>query len=95
MEDLTIQTFKDSTRDRVVIDFWADWCRPCHMLHPALEKLEEAGVNVKRVNIDEEHELAQMFRIQSIPTLVLMENGQEQKRLTGVRPYPELLRELA
>ena len=63
-----------------VVDFWADWCGPCKMIAPAVEKLAadyEGKVLVGKVNVDEEPELARRFGVMSIPTLVYLKNGQE------------------
>lgn len=69
----------------VVLDFWATWCGPCRMLAPVLEEIEAEYPEVAfgRVNVDEEAELAQMFKIVSIPTLVFMKNGEIIKKSVG------------
>jgi thioredoxin 2 len=70
----------------VVVDFWAPWCGPCRVVSPALEHLAEelAGrLKVVNVNTDSEEALASRFGIRGIPTLVLMESGQERDRVTG------------
>lgn len=74
-----------------LVDFWADWCGPCRMLAPLVDQLagEYAGkVLVGKVNVDEEPELARRFGVMSIPTVVVLKNGQEVDRLVGVRPAP-------
>ena len=76
-----------------VADFWADWCGPCKMLAPTVEKLAadyEGKVLVGKVNVDEEPELARRFGVMSIPTLVYLKNGQEFDRKIGVQPEAEL-----
>lgn len=69
----------------VVLDFWATWCGPCRMLAPVLEEIESEYPEVAfgKVNVDEEAELAQMFKIVSIPTLVFMKNGEIIKKSVG------------
>ena len=70
-----------------VVDFWADWCGPCKMIAPAVEKLAadyEGKVLVGKVNVDEEPELARRFGVMSIPTVVFLKNGQEFDRKVGV-----------
>lgn len=72
----------------VLLDFWAPWCGPCRMVGPTVEQVadELAGtVKVGKVNVDEEPELAQMFHVMSIPTLVTLKNGKVVKSVIGVQ----------
>ncbi|MEA4941994.1 Thioredoxin [bioreactor metagenome] len=72
-----------------MVDFWADWCGPCKMVAPAVEKIAadyDGKALVAKVNIDEEPELAQRFGVMSIPTLVFLKDGQEIDRKVGVMP---------
>lgn len=73
---------------KVLIDFYADWCGPCQMLSPTVEEIasENEDLKVVRVNIDDEVELATQYGIISIPTLVVIKNGQEIDRAVGVVP---------
>lgn len=74
-----------------MVDFWADWCGPCRMLAPLVDQLAkdyDGKVLVGKVNVDEEPELARRFGVMSIPTVVVLKNGQEVERLVGVRPAP-------
>jgi len=71
----------------VVIDFYADWCGPCNALSPTVKKLAEefdGEVNIKKVNVDENKDLAREFGVRSIPTLIYFSNGKEVKRSSGV-----------
>ena len=73
----------------VLVDFWATWCGPCRMLAPVLEELaaEYAGrVTVGKVNVDEQPALAAQFGIQSIPTVMLFQDGKMVDMLVGFRP---------
>ena len=71
----------------VLVDFWADWCRPCKALGPILEEVESElapGVKIAKINIDEQEELAAQFRVMSIPTLLLFKNGQPVEKSVGL-----------
>ena len=73
----------------LVVDFWADWCGPCKMLGPVIEKLAElydGKAVVGKVNVDDEPELAQRFGVMSIPTVVFLKSGAEFDRKVGVMP---------
>jgi len=75
----------------VLIDFWADWCRPCHMLAPTIEKLaldHGASVTIGKLNIDESPEIAGAFGVRSIPTVLLFVGGKVVESLVGVQPAP-------
>ena len=77
----------------VMIDFWAVWCGPCRMVAPTIDKLAEdynGRAVVGKVNVDEERDLAEQFRVMSIPTLYVLKKGQVVERLVGARPYAEL-----
>ena len=77
----------------VLIDFWAAWCGPCRMLSPVIDEIadENEAIKVCKVNVDEERELAQKFGVMSIPTLVVMKNGEIRKKSLGVQPKDSVL----
>lgn len=77
----------------VLLDFWATWCAPCRMLTPILEEVaaERPDVKVCKVNIDEAPELAQRYRIVSIPTMLVIRDGQVEGKLVGYRPKDDIL----
>lgn len=77
----------------VLVDFYADWCSPCRMLAPILEELsdEYAGkIDIYKINIDEERELAEIFAIRSIPTLLFITPDGKLKRTQGAMGKPQL-----
>ena len=74
----------------VLVDFWAPWCMPCRMIAPYVEEISEEAEGkayVGKVNIDEEFALAQKYRVSSIPTLIVFENGAEARRSVGAMDH--------
>lgn len=77
----------------VLLDFWATWCGPCKMIAPVLEEIaqENEDIKVGKINVDEQPELAAAFRIQSIPTLVLIKNGKIVNQTVGFQSKDNIL----
>ena len=81
----------------VIVDFWAEWCGPCHAVSPILDKIaEERGGELRlvKVNIDEEPALAQKYGIVSIPTIVLFKSGEPAAAAIGAQPKSAIERSL-
>ena len=72
----------------VLVDFWASWCGPCRMVLPMVEQIAEEREDVKvgKINVDEQPELASQFGVFSVPTLMVMKNGQVVQSAVGARP---------
>ena len=79
---LTNEKFKELIKEKTLVDFYANWCGPCKMLAPELEKVE-SSVKVVKVDVDKFENLAKEYGVMSIPTLILFENGKEIKRNIG------------
>ncbi|MFC1766452.1 thioredoxin [Planctomycetota bacterium] len=94
-KDLNDTNFQSETQNGVaLVDFWAPWCGPCRMQGPIIEKIAEqmlGQVTVAKVNVDESPTVAASFGVSSIPTLVLLRNGEKVQQFVGVRGEDELL----
>ena len=77
----------------VLLDFWASWCGPCRMVSPIVDEIAEEREDIKvgKVNVDEESGLAARFRVMSIPTLVVMKDGEIVNQAVGARPKAQIL----
>ena len=99
MSELTItkENFESEvlqSKEPVLIDFWASWCGPCRMLSPVISEIAEESsgkFKVGKVNVDEQEELAAMFHISSIPTLVVLKDGKVTNSSVGVRSKKQIL----
>ncbi|MEP7032339.1 MAG: thioredoxin [Actinomycetota bacterium] len=97
--DVTDQDFEDrvlKSDTPVLVDFWAEWCVPCHMVSPVVEEIgrdKGASLEVAKLNIDENPEITRKYGVMSIPTLMLFKDGQEMARVVGARGKDALLKE--
>jgi thioredoxin 1 len=81
----------------VLVDFWADWCVPCHMVSPVVEDIgrdEADTLKVAKLNVDDNPASAQRYGVMSIPTLILFKGGREVCRVVGAKPKDAIMREI-
>lgn len=83
--------FNEIIKNKVLVDFYADWCGPCKMLAMEIEKVaSEIDIDIVKVNVDEEEDIARKYGVMSIPTLILFKNGQELKKTIGFMPKDKI-----
>ncbi|HQZ34540.1 MAG TPA: thioredoxin [Ilumatobacteraceae bacterium] len=97
---LTTSTFDEtvaSSEVPILVDFWAEWCGPCKMIAPILSEIaaETPGLKIAKLNVDENPDIAMRFNVMSIPTLLVFNQGEVQKRLVGAKGKGQLLQELS
>lgn len=85
----------EEVEGNAIVDFWAEWCAPCRMLTPVLERLSsEEKVALIKINVDESPELAQHFNVTGIPTVIFYQGGEPINRFTGSKSGPQVKQEL-
>lgn len=89
---------KELNNKKVVVDFFANWCGPCKMLSPILEKISADksmdGIVFLKVNVDENQQLAAKYNVSALPTVITFTNGEEDKRMVGYKPEDVVKEEL-
>ena len=94
---LANKNFKAATKRGVVlVDFWAPWCAPCKIIAPTLNDIadSETGFMVAKVNVDHNQQLAQRFKVRSIPTMLILKDGKEAGRIVGVKTKRAIIKEV-
>jgi thioredoxin 1 len=100
--DVTDATFQaevieGSRETPVLVDFWAEWCGPCHAVSPVLDKIaaeREGKLRLVKLNIDENQETAQTYGVMSIPTMILFKDGEPAAATIGARPKGDIEKQL-
>jgi thioredoxin len=100
VKHVTDKEFKAQVIDAevpVLVDFWADWCVPCHMVSPVVEEIarDQAGkLRTVKMNVDDNPETAGKYNVRSIPTLILFKDGEVMARVVGVKPKDAIVKEI-
>ena len=97
VSDQDFQTQVLDSSQPVLVDFWAEWCVPCHMVSPVVEEIaREYSEKVKaaKLNVDDNPQTARQYGVMSIPTLIVFKDGQEKARVVGARGKDAILREI-
>ena len=101
-KDVTESTFEQeviegSKETPVLVDFWAEWCGPCHAVSPVLDKIaqeRQGELKLVKVNIDENQDLAGRYGVMSIPTMILFKDGEPAAATMGARPKGDIEKQL-
>ena len=86
-----------ASQQTVLVDFWAEWCVPCHMVSPVIEEIardHSERLMAAKLNVDDNPDTTRRYRVMSIPTLIVFKGGQEKARVVGARGKDAILREI-
>src|ERR687894_2594029 len=98
VSDATFDEEVNGATEPVIVDFWAEWCGPCKMIAPILEEIaseQQGKLQVAKLNVDDNPDVARRFDVMSIPTLIVFQDGQPAKRMVGAKGKGQLLEELS
>ena len=91
------EVIEGSKETPVLVDFWAEWCGPCHAVSPVLDKIaqeRQGALKLVKVNIDENQDLAGRYGVMSIPTMILFKDGEPAAATMGARPKGDIEKQL-
>lgn len=94
VSDNSFQSEVVESQEPVLVDFWAEWCGPCRMIAPVLEKIADdyaGNLKIVKLDVDNNQRSAMKFGVQSIPTMILFKDGKEVERLIGYMPEQKIL----
>ena len=94
---ITTENFQENvlfSKKPILLDFYAPWCGPCNLLTPVLEEIaaERPDLQICKINIDTDYVLSSRYKVFQLPTLLVMEQGEEKARIVGARPKEQILR---
>jgi thioredoxin 1 len=99
--ELTADNFDDAITAAagtpMVVDFWAEWCGPCKMIAPILDEIageQEGKVTIAKINVDDHQSIGMRYQVMSLPTMLVFENGEITKRITGAKSKSQLMEEI-
>ena len=98
LSDSNFESEVINSQKPILVDFWAEWCGPCKMIAPELEKLaaeKNEQLRIGKLNVDDNRDTAMKYSISSIPTLLLFKNGEIVKKLIGVMSKDKIITEIS